>query len=156
MGLGLRDRLVVDQQEGNANDIPPFNPAAVSETHEQSIWTGRGRLGLMWDRWLAYLTGGGAAGSAGIHTVSQVGITGEENRTIWGWTVGGGAETAFAHNWSIKGEFLYVDFGNPGFYNPPPNRVFSDRAGGIHLRDYIGRAGLNYKLDWGSPATSRY
>jgi hypothetical protein len=43
-----------------------------------------------------------------------------------------------------------------GFYHPPPNRVFSDRAGGIHLRDYISRAGLNYKLDWGNPAKSRY
>lgn len=63
---------------------------------------------------------------------------------------------AFAQNWSIKGEFLYVSFGDPGFFNPPPALNFSDRAGGIHLRDYIARAGLNYKLDWGGPAMSKY
>jgi opacity protein-like surface antigen len=38
------------------------------------------------------------------------GATGSNNRT--GWMVGGGLEWAIWDNWTIKGEYDYLDFGN--------------------------------------------
>jgi outer membrane immunogenic protein len=35
-----------------------------------------------------------------------------ESKLKTGWTVGGGLEWALTNNWSVKGEYLYVDFGH--------------------------------------------
>ena len=66
--------------------------------------------------------------------------------------MGGGAEYALGYGWSVKGEYLYVDFGD---FNPS-QRCFSVGPGcpvGLdtnvtfnHLRDHIFRAGMNYKF----------
>lgn len=132
-------------KKGSAGDIPPFNTAFTSETHEKSLWTGRGRLGYAWDRALFYVTGGAAGANAGI-TVTGPGVTATEDRTLWGWTVGGGVEWALWQNLTAKVEYLYVDFGNPTFFNPPPSATFADRGGGIHLVDHVVRAGLNWRF----------
>jgi outer membrane immunogenic protein len=129
-------------KKGSANNILPFN-AAASETHEKTLWTARGRIGYAWDRVLFYVTGGGAWANAGI-TVTGPGATATEDRTIGGWTAGGGVEWAVWQSLTAKVEYLYVDFGNPAFFNPPPAANFADRAGGIHLVDHVVRAGLSW------------
>jgi outer membrane immunogenic protein len=129
--------------KGSANNILPFNTAATSETHEKTLWTARGRIGYAWDRVLFYVTGGGAWANAGI-TVTGPGATATEDRTIGGWTAGGGVEWAVWQSLTAKVEYLYVDFGNPAFFNPPPAANFADRAGGIHLVDHVVRAGLSW------------
>ena len=69
--------------------------------------------------------------------------------TLVGWTVGGGVEWAFAPNWSVKGEYLYMDFGSiststnvasAAFVNP---NVFSTS---VDLKANIVRAGINYRF----------
>ena len=74
------------------------------------------RVGIAHDRWLAY----GKAGVAYEHTDFTAsassaapllfGATGSNNRT--GWMVGGGLEWAIWGNWTVKGEYDYLDFGN--------------------------------------------
>ena len=39
-------------------------------------------------------------------------------RVLSGWTAGGGAEYALGYGWSVKGEYLYVDFGVPPHASP--------------------------------------
>jgi outer membrane immunogenic protein len=81
------------------------------------------------------------------------------SKTLTGWTVGGGIEWAFNRNWSLKGEYLYADFGSiaaataitsPGFANP------NVLATSTTLRAHIARAGINYKFDWGGPVVAKY
>ena len=67
----------------------------------------RGRLGYSVDRWLPYITGGGASGNA---YVSSPG--GAVSDTKGGWSAGAGIEWAFLPNWSAKVEYLYVDLGD--------------------------------------------
>ncbi|TMA11229.1 MAG: porin family protein [Deltaproteobacteria bacterium] len=56
-----------------------------------------------------------------------------------GWTVGGGLEAMISSNWSIKGEYLFVDLGNSENYKVAiPVKV-----------DYhtnILRLGVNYRF----------
>jgi outer membrane immunogenic protein len=63
---------------------------------------------------------------------------GGSNGTRTGWTGGGGVEWTFAHNWSAKVEYLYVDFSDDHGFGP---RRRGDNA------FHVIRAGLNYRFD---------
>jgi opacity protein-like surface antigen len=79
----------------------------------------RGRLGYAWDNWLLYATGGLAlAQGEAISTftgdalgASSVSYT---NKTLYGWTVGGGLEWALPQlpNVSLRLEYRYTDYGS--------------------------------------------
>jgi outer membrane immunogenic protein len=133
---------------------PGAGPAAF--THEWKFpWFGtvRGRLGVLpAERWLLYVTGGLAFGEAEYNmTFSQPGAPPprrfyalSDSVTKAGWTVGGGVETAFGNNWSVKLEYLYVDLGTRSIdttdIDGAPFHVE------YKIRDNIVRAGLNYRF----------
>jgi len=70
-----------------------------------------------------------------------------------GWAVGGGAEVAISHHWSIKGEYLYSGFGrasvtstNLTAFTPPipfPTNIFTHS---VDLKMQIARAGINFRF----------
>src|SRR5215831_13190965 len=51
------------------------------------------------------------------------GVFGAGTTTVAGWTVGGGVEAMFNQIWSMKVEYLYMDFGN--------HAIFNDNVGGV-------------------------
>jgi outer membrane immunogenic protein len=137
----------------------------ISQTQERWLVTARGKLGLTNFWWfgpqtLVYVTGGGAwakidtseflpggAGCAPGGIAVNCGV--QDSATRSGWTVGGGLEYALGYGWSAKGEFLYVKFDNfTTLTNGPFNRnnVTSHE---VRLEDFIWRAGMNYKFNWG-------
>jgi outer membrane immunogenic protein len=115
--------------------------------------TARGRLGIAANNWLFFATGGAAfttlrgtfSFTDTVPTTESASIS--SSRT--GYTVGGGAEVRLWDNWSLKAEYLFVDFArvsvnssnliSAGF--PIPGQVF---AHSIDLKANIARAGLNY------------
>jgi outer membrane immunogenic protein len=115
--------------------------------------TFRARGGLAFDRLLIYATGGGALTRISYNT-QESGSDGNLeiaalSNTRVGWVVGGGLEYAFANNWSLKGEYLHLDFGHVSTAGPnifmgvwDGNIYFHD----VRLRSNIVRAGLNYKF----------
>lgn len=70
-----------------------------------------------------------------------------------GWAVGAGVETALSATWSIRTEYLYVDFGSASTNLKIPN---ANLPGGLtfgnnlatsgHLSAHILRAGVNYRF----------
>jgi len=107
--------------------------AGLCDTKSRWIATARGRLGYAFDRFMPYVTGGAAF--ADLRTsIPGVGVN-SDTRT--GWTVGGGAEYAFAPNWTVKAEYLFADLGK-----------FNCVACGANVKfnENIVRAGLNYKF----------
>jgi outer membrane immunogenic protein len=60
-----------------------------------------------------------------------------------GWTAGGGVEAIVATNWSVKVEYLYMDFGtfNTTFTGAG---VFTPIVLSTRLTDNIVRVGFNY------------
>ena len=88
-----------------------------------------------------------ANGRAGVNG-HRHGITSRSSSTKAGWTVGGGVEYAFTPNWTVKGEYLYENFGHvnsaPGFFLPGVATAFNNSNRSINVN--IVRVGLNYKF----------
>jgi outer membrane immunogenic protein len=132
-------------------------PAPVTATGtftDRLEWFGtvRGRVGIAYDRFLPYFTGGWAYGNRTFDgTVSIPGTAGSfssSNTLTGGWTVGGGFEWAFWQNWTAKFEYLYIDFGNNnsninGVVLTTPSAVSFTTS---HFTDNVVRAGVNYKF----------
>jgi outer membrane immunogenic protein len=80
--------------------------------------------------------------------------TAEVTRT--GWTVGAGAEYLFAPNWSVFGEYGYMDFGTTriGYVTPdvPPAFFPLDIRQSVHSV----RVGVNYRFNVAGPLVARY
>jgi outer membrane immunogenic protein len=107
------------------------------ETKNSWFGTIRGRLGYALDRFLPYVTAGGAFGDV---QMSGSGITAyTENK--FGWTVGAGIEYAFMINWTAKLEYLYADLGT---VQCPATNCIAPIDATFKLN--IVRAGLNYKF----------
>jgi outer membrane immunogenic protein len=66
--------------------------------------------------------------------------------TLAGWTIGGGVEAKITPNWSVRAEYLHVDFGDHGIFSatPPITEHVTTRAD-------IVRVGLNYHFDFAPP-----
>jgi outer membrane immunogenic protein len=112
-----------------------------------------GRLGIAVDKALIYAKGG-AAWARITNTASNVVGGGfdpldfsEVTGTRWGWTVGGGIEFMVAPDISIKGEYLYMDFGTASGSNLDGD-AFEHRN-----RLHTAKIGLNYRFNLGSTVT---
>jgi len=127
----------------------------------------RGRLGLVQDRFLGYVTGGLAIGS--VKSAASFSNTdgcvlpfganqcpaGSVSKTLAGYTLGGGAEFAFDRSWSIKGEYLYYNLGSASYTLADANFPGVTYGATTEFRGHIIRGGINYRFDAG-PVIARY
>ncbi len=93
--------------------------------------TVRGRAGYVFNNFLVYGTGGLAFGELRAEALGHF----SEGHINAGWTAGVGVEYGFAHNWTAKIEYLYVDLSNSNFTST--GVANGSRFGTL-------RAGLNY------------
>jgi outer membrane immunogenic protein len=100
------------------------------------------------DRWLFYVKGGAAwtnekADDAFI-TTRGIAVDPNTSSTRTGWTIGTGAEWAFAPNWSATLEYDYYDFGSKGLTLTDPNATVTISS----FKDTIHTltAGVNYRF----------
>lgn len=136
-----------DLQGGQLRATTTFTGAGITIRETQTTnWlaTVRGRIGLAFDRWLVYATGGGAFSSIHRAGTMLAGAAGSYSATNGktGWVAGGGVEWMFADRWSAKVEYLRASFsGNTNFYSTvvPPIAVTYARA-----EMNLVRLGVNY------------
>ena len=146
LGYNWQTGNIVFGLEGDLSwaDITGSSGACITScfTTIRSIDTVRGRVGMAFDNWLPYITGGAAIANI---DAGQTGL-GNGNDTRLGATVGAGIEWMFAQNWSAKAEYLYVDFGK--------RAIFNDNVGGVivpeslRLTANLLRVGLNYRFGY--------
>lgn len=126
-----------------------------SNVSQKIDWFGtvRGRLGIAFDRVLVYGTGGFAYGqtTTDLTMSDSLGfVAANSNKnTRTGWVAGAGIEWAFAPNWSLKGEYQYIDLGKNTV-------VAQERLGGAATAFAVstttrsdfhtGRIGVNYRF----------
>ena len=124
------------------------------------LYTLRGRVGMAFSPgWMGFITGGLALTSFRVSNFYNDSFAappgGVENSSTnsarAGWTVGGGLEWAIANHWSVKAEYLYLNFGKittTGFISN--NNAAAGYAQGLStssdLTANIARAGINYKF----------
>jgi len=134
--------------------------------------TVRGRLGYAWNNWLLYGTGGWAWGNAsGTHTTNcvagpgfpcnpgtGVAFTGGGatfSNTLSGWTAGAGIEWGFLPNWTLRLEYLHLEFDNLATnYTGTTTTGLGTGTVTSHVSSNNGvdlvRVGLNYLFNWGT------
>jgi outer membrane immunogenic protein len=131
----------------------------ITQTVETSwLYTLRPRLGVTHGPVLIYGTGGLAMTNLQYQTFfSDTFATAKESAVVkstqTGWAAGAGAELKVGHHWSVKGEYLYGDFGsvhatstNLTAFTPPiafPTNVFTHTT---DLTANIYRFGFNYRF----------
>jgi outer membrane immunogenic protein len=118
--------------------------------------TARGRLGYaaelpVFGQTLLFVTGGFAWARNHMNVLALEAAGGtasfSDTKTLTGYTVGGGAEFAFSRNWSVKAEYLFMDFGSNTY-----NAFVSDDATPLSAvsattKLHTGRVGLNYRFN---------
>ena len=112
----------------------------------------RGRVGVTWDRLLAYATGG-VAWARIKYSADEIFLTGVSNpgslsSTKTGWVAGVGLEYAWTNNWLIRVEYLHYEFDGVSFTG---NRVPTLPTFGVQYNTEdtkidVVRAGINYKF----------
>jgi outer membrane immunogenic protein len=136
-----------------------------SQASADWVATIRGRLGFASNNWLFFATGGAAftqlkgnftftdnrsttgnCGGAGTDAHEAVSLS----HTKTGWTVGGGIEYGVGGGWSVKAEYLYLQFdriSGAGLLNPVVNGSNNNPfTHSIDLKANIARLGVNYRF----------
>jgi len=116
------------------------------------LFTFRGRFGFaLPSNLLAYVTGGLALTRIGINNSFRDSVGGVETASgsgqKTGWTVGGGLEWAISKHWTVKGEYLYLNFGQ--VTTSGIIRVGAYAQGistSADLTAQVARLGVNYKF----------
>ncbi len=114
--------------------------------------TARGRLGYVAGTWLFYATGGAAFTNLhGNFSFSETAFGGSEAASLsssrTGYAVGGGIEASLSRQWSVKAEYLFVDFGTVSTTGTAAGGVLVPTQPFTHTMDLkanIVRLGLNY------------
>jgi outer membrane immunogenic protein len=147
-------------QQALSGTLVPWVDTIHTSIKTDWLLTARPRLGVAWNQVLLYVTGGLAVTQlktfqSQFNTDNSATLTYAESvsnsETRAGWVVGGGLEYALSNHWSVKGEYLYTDFGsvsstgmtNPNFIGLPRFISFTHT---FDLHENIARAGINYKL----------
>jgi outer membrane immunogenic protein len=117
----------------------------------------RGKIGLAWDRFMIYGTGGLAVGHFRTDISAATVIppvftfaSASFDRTRVGWTAGGGVQYALTPNWWVFAEYRFSDFGRvsdgllAAAFAPPA-------FGGRHFQENQVQGGFSYKFDMFGP-----
>jgi outer membrane immunogenic protein len=130
---------------------PSINNLTLSSRYEW-LTTGRLRAGfLVTPDLLVYATGGLAVtrvqdyANFTFPTFPSTAVW-SESRTLFGGTIGGGFEYAFAPHWSLKGEYLHAAFNAVLPQWTTPGIVAGSPVKFAHSLD-IARVGVNYRWD---------
>ena len=108
----LSDHLVLGV-EGDASftspvDVPALAPAPFNGTLDY-VGTIRGRVGHAFGPWMPYVTGGLAWGHGHVNINDPANTVPSIGQYHVGWVAGAGMEIAASGNWSVKGEYQFVD-----------------------------------------------
>jgi outer membrane immunogenic protein len=144
---------------GSHIDITTAAPGDPLNTQIDAIGSITGRLGYAFDRALFYVKGGGAWVNEkhSVQDGNRVQFATADSLTRWGWTIGAGLEYAIDYNWSIKGEYQYMDFGNESNTRfRCPVCILGDFNFNIDQKVNIAKIGLNYRFGGGPAVVAKY
>jgi outer membrane immunogenic protein len=122
----------------NSSGVIVGPPAAIVDIGTDWLASIRARVGYSYDRALIYGTGGVAWTSATADVTTALG-TFSGDKTLTGWTLGGGVEYAFTDNWLGRVEYRYYGFDNADLDGAGP-------LGNVDLNSQTVSVGIAYKF----------
>ena len=145
--VGTESDFLWTDEKGTGNIVPPFSPPGDTfQTNANWLSTHRSRIGVTWDRWLAYGTAGLALANEGITACNPVDGCGSSSHVVAGVALGAGVEYVFRGSWALKVEYLYAHFDTSYF---PPAQTGSGAFFGrdVQLTNHIFRLGVDYNFN---------
>jgi outer membrane immunogenic protein len=156
--IGLEGEVGYIDLNGTVRDVnappPGVSPGGFDSTKIGDLYgVIAGRLGYSFGPVLVYGKGGVAFveksyGYSAIVPPASAILTHDETQTTW--AAGGGIEWAFANNWSLKGEYLYIDTHET---ITTSGVVVGGLVGGAALSNahtdpgvHTGKLGINYRF----------
>ncbi|MDB5598542.1 MAG: hypothetical protein JWN71_586 [Xanthobacteraceae bacterium] len=150
---------LTDDVIGAGGDAVRIDGTATLERKIEAFGTVRGRIGFaMTDSMLLYGTGGLAwanvksslaignialsGGGAINFTPGQFTHSASESSTEIGYAIGGGLDWALTSNLWLRGEYMFLGFGEAGNQLTIPGAATTDRSLSMH----VARVGLNYRF----------
>jgi outer membrane immunogenic protein len=141
--------LDVDGSGVQPASIPRFHSDTIGKSSSDFYATFRDRIGVTFNHWLFYATGGGIALNYDTRVVDtnstppgSATIDAHKQELDWGWTAGGGIEYMLNCHWSLKGEYLYYQLDDQSFH------ARDNFGGDFHWQGdthgNIARVGVNY------------
>lgn len=131
-------------------DNQPVN--IVSSLKTDWLITARARAGFSVNNLLPYVTGGFAMTNLSVSNSYRDTFEGIEDSTtmnaVSGWTVGAGLEWALNAHWSLKAEYLYLDFGSVathGLISAEASDLSNPFALTARLDGQVAKIGVNYR-----------
>lgn len=121
-----------------------FDPGGIGKFQVEGQASVRGRLGVAYDRFLVYGTGGAAFGKLKYHYFNPsngLGETKSDNRT--GWTAGVGVDYALTDHLFIEAEYRRTDFGK---FDNVSQIAYPGITGRERSYYDSGRLGVRYKF----------
>jgi len=122
-------------------------PVGTAKQRVNAFGSVTGRVGVAVDAVLLYAKGGYAWANNEFSLVTP-GVTFSDSRLHSGWTVGGGAEWAFAGPWSAKAEYMFARYDSENYGVAP--------GVGFGLDVHTIKAGVNYRFGGTGPVVAKY
>jgi len=154
--LGIEtDFVALDNNERTTRNfqstIGPATYALNQRAKTSWMWSLRPRLGYVSGPWLFYGTGGIATSKIKVavdfsdNRTPQNIVSSDDSKTKTGWIAGAGVGYALTPNWSLKGEWLYADFGSISttVVSPGGFVALTSRA---DVQTNLIRAGVDYRF----------
>jgi outer membrane immunogenic protein len=133
--------LEVDAAGSDLKYREALTPFLTFEDKIRAFGSVTGRVGITAGPALFYAKGGYAWANNRVSLTVPGIATVSESKTHSGWTVGGGLEYMVWQNWSLKGEYMYSDYGN-GRYGDAATG-FTD----LGLTTHTVKGGINYHFN---------
>jgi outer membrane immunogenic protein len=136
---------------GASRSVATAGPIFITSFDTNWLFTARTRIGLpVTPSLLLYATTGFALTDLSVgNSVAGIGAASSRG-LVTGRTIGAGAEWALNRDWTLRGEYLYVDFGNvttnAPTAQPNPAADFNSVRSTADLTAQIVRLGLNYRF----------
>jgi outer membrane immunogenic protein len=109
-----------------------------------------GRAGIAVDTVLLYGKGG-YAWANNEFSATALGVTLASSQFHSGWTVGGGAEWAFAGPWSAKAEYMFARYNQQTYF-----AALAAPGLNFGMDVHTVKVGVNYRFGWGGPVVAKY
>ena len=128
---------------GNAQilDVNVAGFAQLTQTTNNMRSSLRARVGINYERFMPYVTGGLALGTFSTTLANFAGAQETASYTRLGWTFGGGLEYALTDALSVRAEYRYADFGK---FGQTSGFAFPGSRYSTHLIDNSVRLAVSY------------
>jgi outer membrane immunogenic protein len=143
--LGVEGDLDASSAKSSFNYPGDFGGVATHSTSLPFFADLRARAGVAFDRFLPYVTGGVVFADVKNSLVDPlVAISANRGGSATGWALGGGAEYAIDSHWSVKAEYLFMQF--PDVTKSGVYDVGYDFSFKFKDSAQLARVGLNYRF----------